>query len=90
MENVLGCWSIFDLGGFSQSLMLAAKAMGVDTAPALMLAGYPDLIREELDIPAHLAVVFGIAMGYGTDKSRPGEFASPRRQVDQFVKWKGF
>jgi nitroreductase len=90
MDKTLGFWSIFDLGLFSQSLMLAAKAKGVDTAPAIMLVSYPDLIRDELEIPRRLSIVFGIAMGYGTEKSRPEPFPSPRRGLDQFVRWKGF
>ncbi len=90
MDRTLGFWSIFDLGLFSQSLMLAARAQGVDTAPALMLVSYPDLIRDELEIPKYLSIVFGIAMGYGTEQSLPGKFPSPRRSLDQFVKWKGF
>ncbi len=90
MEKTLGFWSMFDLGLYSQSLMLAAKAKGVDTAPAIMLVSYPSLIRDELEIPKHLSIVFGIAMGYGTEKSRPGESLSPRRPVEQVVRWKGF
>lgn len=90
MDQDLGPWSVFDLGAFSQSLMLAAQNLDVDTAPALMLVDYPDAIREELRIPQNLAIVIGIAMGYGTERSRPGKWPSPRRRLYQFTKWFGF
>lgn len=90
MDKSLGFWSIFDLGLLSQSLMLEAKEWGLDTIPALMLVAYPDVIREEMAIPKHLSVVFGIAVGYGTEESRPNGFPSPRRSLTEVVRYGGF
>jgi nitroreductase len=90
MDKSLGFWSIFDLGLLSQSLMLEAKEWGLDTVPALMLVAYPDVIREELAIPKHLSVAFGIAIGYGTEQSRPEGFQSPRRPLSEVVRYEGF
>lgn len=43
MDRSLTPWSIFDLGSFCQSMMLAAQEYGVGSIPAVMLAAYPDL-----------------------------------------------
>src|SRR5512137_1953294 len=45
MDRALSPWSLFDLGSFAQSLMLAAAEQGLDSIPAVMLAAYPDIIR---------------------------------------------
>ncbi len=90
MDKSLGFWSIFDLGLLTQSILLEAREWGLDTAPALMLVAYPDIIREELAIPNHLSVVFGIALGYAAEGSRPGEFKSPRRPLSEVVHYSGF
>ena len=90
LDKSLGFWSIYDLGLLSQSLMLEAKEWGLDTAPALMLAAYPDLIREELAIPKHLSVAIGIALGYAAPGSRPEGYLSPRRPLAEVVHYPGF
>ena len=64
MDRTLTPWSIFDLGLFSQSLMLAARHFGLDSAAAVTLVAHPDLIRKELKIPDDLLIVIGIALGY--------------------------
>lgn len=90
MEESLTEWSIFDLGALSQSIMLAAQGYGVDTAPAVNLVAYPDLIRKEIEIPEDLIIAFGIAMGYKDNKSPQNTFRSSRRPVEEVVRLKGF
>lgn len=90
MDKNLTSWSDFDLGLYTQSLMLAAREKGLDTAPAYRLIAYPDLVRQELGIPADLSVVFGVAMGYGKLRSETTGFLSPRRDIAEAVHLKGF
>jgi nitroreductase len=90
MDAVLGPWSIFDLGFFTQSFLLAAREKGLDTAPAYRLISYPELVREELGIAPELSLVFGIAMGYGMERSDAIGFLSPRRNMGEVVRFKGF
>jgi len=90
MDRALGSWSVFDLGLFAQSLMLAAKEKGLETAPAYRLVSYPDLVRQEMGIPQELSIVFGIALGYGMERSETTGFQSPRRPIQETVNWKGF
>jgi nitroreductase len=90
MDRTLGSWSVFDLGFFTQSLLLAAREKGLDTAPAYRLIAYPDLVRQELGIPPELSLVFGVALGYGMERSDAVGFQSPRRHIRDAVRFKGF
>jgi len=86
MDRALSQWSLFDMGSVSQSLMLAAQHYGLNTIPAIMLAAYPDIIRQELQLPDHLNILIGIALGYGEPDSIQNNYVTTRRQVDEFVK----
>ena len=90
MDRALTPWSVFDLGSLSQSIMLAAKDNGLDTAVAVMLVAYPDLIRAHLEIPDDLSIIIGMALG-SNDPNNPGNtFRSPRRSLSDVVHLKGF
>ena len=89
MDRTLTSWSIFDLGLFSQSLMLAARHYGLDSAPAITLAAHPDLIRKELKIPDSLSIIIGIALGYADTGHPQNQFRSLRRSVTEAVTFKG-
>ncbi|MGI6550821.1 MAG: nitroreductase [Syntrophomonadales bacterium] len=88
MDRGLSNWSLFDLGAISQSIMLAAREEGVDSAPAVMLVSYPDLIRSEMGIPDHLKIVFGIALGYADPDFPLNRIRAPRRPIQEIVTFK--
>ena len=50
MDKILSEWSLYDIGAFSQSIMLAAVEQGLSTIPAITLMLYPDVLRRELKI----------------------------------------
>jgi len=89
MDKTLTPWSIYDLGLFSQSLMLAARHYGVDSAPAVTLVAHPDLVRKELKIPEDLQIIIGIALGYADTDHPQNKFRSPRRTVSEAITFKG-
>ena len=90
MDRSFGPWSMYDLGAFSQSIMLAAQGHGLNTIPAVMLAGFPEIIRAELKIPEELSIIIGIALGYGDPTNAESRFISSKRPVDDFVRLIGF
>lgn len=90
MDRNLSSWSLYDMGLVSQSLMLAAQHYGLNTIPAIMMAVYPDIIREELKIPEELAIVIGIALGYGDPDSIQNKYITKRRSLEEFVRFIGF
>jgi nitroreductase len=89
MERGLTPWSAFDMGAFSQSIMLAVRDYGVDSMPAVMMVSFPDLIREALEIPPELMILFAVALGYQNEKNSLNRFRSARRPVDDIVRFKG-
>ncbi len=89
MDRTLGTWSIFDLGAMCQSIALAAQHHGVDSAIAINLVVYPDLLRAALGIPDGLLIVIGLALGY-VDPSDPEDtFRSTRRPLGEAVTFVG-
>ena len=80
-----GSW--LDLGMFIQNVMLAAKALGLDTCPQASLAEYPDKVRDLLSLPAELAVVCGMSLGYADISQPVNQFRLPREPVDAFTRW---
>ena len=90
MDRCLTPWSLFDLGAMSHGIMLAAEEQGIGSAVAVTLAAHPDLIRKELGIPDHLAIVIGIALGYPDPDHAQNKFRSTRRRVEEAVRFKGF
>lgn len=89
MDRTLTPWSIFDMGSLSQSIMLTAQEYGLDTAPAVMLVAYPESIRAEIGISEELLIIFGIALGYGDADHPQNKVQSPRRVVEEVVRFKG-
>jgi nitroreductase len=86
MDRFLTSWSVLDLGMMAQSIMLAAQDHGVESAIAVNLVCFPDVIRTELGIPEALLIVIGVALGYA-DMSDPSDrFRSSRRPFDEAVK----
>ena len=89
MDRNLGHWSVYDLGALAQSIMLAARQRDVDSATAINFVWYPEVIRRELEIPDHLAIVIGVALGYA-DRSAPEDaFRSERRALRDVVRLYG-
>ena len=86
MDKDLPEWSRYDIGSFSQSVMLTAQDCGLNTIPAIMQMGYADVIREELNIPEQFKIVIGIALGYGDMTTLESTFSTKRRPVADFLK----
>lgn len=85
MDKRLSAWSYYDIGAFSQSLMLSATEHGLATIPAAVFVGYPDLIRKVLDIPEEKAVIIGIGIGYPDLSVKVNHFKSSRKPISEVV-----
>ena len=87
MDSTLSSWSIFDMGLFAQSIILAAHSFGVGSCLQASVANYPDAIREFLGIPKTKRLVLGISMGYPELEARINAYQSGRVSLDNFVQW---
>lgn len=83
----LSLWSLFDLGLFAQSLMLAAHAKGLGTVPQAFATDYAREIKEFLGIPATRRLVLGLSVGYPDKESPANRFRTDRAATDKIVRW---
>lgn len=67
-----------DVGMYAQTLMLAMNAAGIACCPQTSLSFHCDIVREELALPAHYKLLFGISFGY-EDAEHPANQARPAR-----------
>jgi nitroreductase len=80
-------WSLFDLGLFAQSLMLAAHANGLGTVPQAFVTDYAQDVKKLLSIPETNRLVLGISIGYPDMEAPVNTFRTDRVETDQIVKW---
>lgn len=52
------------VGMFLQTFLLALTARGLGTCVQVSIAGYPEIVREQLDIPEEYVILCGLAIGY--------------------------
>ena len=86
MNKVLSPWSLYDIGAYAQSVMLAATHYGLGTIPAITLTHFPEILHRELEIPDNLNVTIGIAIGYEDAQNKINNFVSDRDPVDSVVR----
>ena len=52
------------VGMFLQTFLLALTARGLGTCVQVSIAGYPEIVREQLNISDEYAILCGLAIGY--------------------------
>jgi nitroreductase len=52
------------VGMYLQTLLLALTERGLGTCVEVSVAGYPEIVRAKLAIPAELSILCGLAVGY--------------------------
>ncbi len=73
------------VGMFLQTLMLALTARGLGTCAQVSIAGYPDVIREQLNIADDMRILCGLAIGYPDPTFPANDLYVPRNSVEQNV-----
>ncbi len=86
-DSSVSSWSLFDMGLFAQSILLAAHSFGLGSCPQGSLANYPDAVRGFLGIPSTKLLVLGISIGYPDFESPINTYQSNRVRLDDFVRW---
>jgi nitroreductase len=87
MDKMLTEWSLYDVGAYAQSVMLAAAEQGLATIPAITLTLFPDILRRELAIPDHLKLTIGVALGYADGENGINNFVSARKSLEETVRY---
>jgi nitroreductase len=80
--------SNLDIGLFMQTICLAAQGYGVDSFIAGAFLSHQDVLRRELEIPDDLNIIAGIGLGYPNPDAIINTYRSPRRPVQEVVRYK--
>lgn len=80
--------SYLDIGMLTQTICLAAQDYGVDSLIASAFVSQQDVLRQELEIPENLNIVIGIGLGYANLNSKINTYRSPRRPIEEVVRFK--
>lgn len=83
----LGEWSLFDMGLFAQSLMLAAHAKGLATVPQAFATDYAKEVKECLGIPASKRLILGLSVGYPDMDSPVNAYRTERSATEDIINW---
>ena len=80
MHRDLGPADALSVGMFLQTLLLALTERGLGTCVEVSIAGYPEIVRAQLAIPAELSILCGLAVGY-PDPDFPANRLHIRREA---------
>ena len=80
-------WSLFDIGLFAQSLMLAAHAKGLATVPQAFATDYAMEVKECLGIPTSKRLILGLSVGYPDMESPVNGYRTERVDADNIYSW---
>jgi nitroreductase len=87
IDRVMQQGSWLDYGMFLQSIMVAARARGLDTCPQAAFTQFHRLISEELQLPPDEMVVCGMALGHADPKAIENTLVTEREPVAGFARF---
>ena len=85
MHKDLGPADALSVGMFLQTLLLALTARGLGSCVEVSITGYPEVIRAQLDIPAELSILCGVAVGYPDPDFAANKIHVPREPIGKNV-----
>ncbi len=80
-------WSIYDMGLFSQTLILAAHALGVESCLQASVTAYAPEIKKALGVDPKKKLVICIALGYPDEGAKLNTYRALRQKPEDFTKW---
>ncbi|MDR0576006.1 MAG: nitroreductase [Candidatus Accumulibacter sp.] len=90
VDRAFGSGMLLDYGMFLQTLMLAARARGLDTCPQLAFARFQDTVRRSLGLPESERVVCGMALGHADPDAPENRLRTERVPAGAFTDFRGF
>lgn len=87
LDRALGQGSLIDYGGFLQTLMIAARAQGLDTCIQAAFTEYHPIIRQHLAIPDDQMILCGMSLGYADPNAPENTLDLPRIAASEFTRF---
>jgi nitroreductase len=90
IDRVLERGSWLDYGMFLQSVMIAARARGLDTCPQAAFLEFHRIIAEVVGIPDNEMLVCGMSLGWADPQAVINTLQTARDPVSGFARFSGF
>ena len=87
IDRVMEQGSWLDYGMFLQSIMVAARARGLDTCPQAAFTQFHRIIREQLALPDNEMVVCGMSLGHANMSKIENTLQTEREPVSGFARF---
>jgi len=88
IDRVMAQGSWLDYGMFLQSIMVAARARGLDTCPQAAFVQFHEIIRARLGIGADHAIVCGMSLGRADMSRIENTLVTEREPLESFVQFR--
>lgn len=89
-EKAHGLAQWADIGGFLQTVALLARGHGLHSCPQQAWVSFHRTVRDFLQLPEHLMIYSGMALGHADDNAPINTWRSPRASLDTFATFDGF
>lgn len=89
-EAYLGLGNWADVGMYIQTIMLAAKGLGLETCPQAAWIPFQETVFRHLGVPADQILVTGMSIGYPRLDAIENTLVSEREDIANVVKYFGF
>jgi nitroreductase len=87
MDESLGEWSLFDMGLFTQNLILTAHSMGIGSCIQASVTEYASEIKKILNIQENWKLIACISMGYPDLEAKLNKYRSVKKEPEDFLHW---
>jgi nitroreductase len=84
-DRALGTYGAVDCGGYVNTLMLGAHAVGLGVIAQGAIAMYSDFVHSWLDLPEDRLVVCAVSFGYADEDDPVNDFRTARAELDSVL-----
>jgi len=87
VNKAMGRGSLLDYGMFLQTLMLAARGVGLSTCPQAAWLGFSKIVLSHIKASPQEMLVCSMCLGYEDTSALINTFETPRESVDSVLSW---
>jgi nitroreductase len=87
IDRVMGHGSLIDYGMSLQTLMLAARALGLHTCPQAAWNNVAKIVLPFIGASSNEMLVCGMSLGYADESAAVNTYRTPREAVESFTRW---
>lgn len=90
IDRALGPAQYSDMGGLIQTVMLLARDYGLHACAQQAWASWPKTVSAFLDLPDHMMLFSGMALGYADEAAPINSWRAPRAPLAEYASFSGF